>query len=75
MKKIIETPKISIVLPVFNAAKYLYKCLDSILNQSFIDFEVIAVDDGSKDNSLEILNEYAAKDSRIKVFQNPTIQI
>ena len=61
-------PKISVILPVFNTSKYLSECLESILNQSFTDFEVICVDDGSDDNSLEILNDYRTKDSRVKVF-------
>ena len=58
---------ISIVIPVYNIEKYLRNCLDSILNQTFKDYEVICVDDGSKDNSLNILNEYAKKDSRFKI--------
>ena len=49
-------------------SKWVGECLDSILSQDFTDFEIICVDDGSKDNSLEILNSYAAKDSRIKVI-------
>ena len=60
--------EISIVIPVYNIEKYLKECLDSLINQTFKDFEVICVNDGSKDNSLEILNEYAQKDSRFKVF-------
>ena len=59
---------ISIVIPVYNIEKYLKECLDSILNQTFKDFEVICVDDGSKDNSLNILNEYAKKDLRFKII-------
>ena len=58
----------SIIIPVYNSSKFIGMCLDSILNQSFSDFEVICVNDGSVDNSLEILNEYAQKDNRIKVF-------
>lgn len=53
--------KISIIIPVYNSEKYLKYCLDSILNQTFNDFEVIAINDGSKDNSLNILNEYKNK--------------
>ena len=60
--------KISIIMPVYNIEKYLKECLDSILNQTFKDYEVICVDDGSKDNSLNILNEYAKKDSRFKII-------
>lgn len=59
---------ISIVIPVYNIEKYLKECLDSIINQTFKDFEAICVNDGSKDSSLEILNEYAKKDSRFKII-------
>ena len=61
-------PKISIIIPVYNVEKYLAECLDSLINQTLKDIEILCIDDGSKDNSLEILNEYAAKDDRIKVF-------
>ncbi len=61
-------PKISIIIPVYNVEKYLSICLDSILAQSFTDFEVICINDGSDDKSLEILNEYKNKDSRIRVI-------
>jgi glycosyltransferase involved in cell wall biosynthesis len=60
--------KVSIVIPVYNVEKYLRECLDSILNQSLRDIEVICVDDGSKDNSLKILEEYSQKDSRLSVI-------
>ena len=60
--------KLSIIIPVYNAEKYLAKCLDSVLAQTFKDLEIICVDDGSKDNSLNILNEYQRRDERIKVF-------
>ena len=59
--------KISVVLPVYNVANYLRKCLDSLVNQTFEDFEVICVNDGSTDSSREILAQYAQKDSRIKI--------
>lgn len=61
--------KISVVVPVYNVEKYLHQCLDSILNQSLKDFELICVDDGSTDNSLNILKDYAARDYRIKILQ------
>ena len=61
-------PKISVIVPVFNTSQYLSECLESILNQSFGDFEIICVDDGSTDNSFEILNDYHKKDDRVKVF-------
>ena len=63
-----KNPKISIIVPVYNAEQYLRRCIDSILNQSFTDFELILIDDGSKDKSSDICDEYAAKDSRIKVY-------
>lgn len=58
----------SILIAVYNTEEYLKTCLDSLLCQSFSDFEVIAVDDASTDHSLEILNDYAARDSRFKVI-------
>lgn len=61
-------PLISIIVPVFKTEKFLKKCLDTIVNQTLTDIEIICVNDGSPDNSLEILNEYASKDKRIKVI-------
>ncbi len=61
-------PKISIIVPVYNVKKYLSKCLDSLINQTLKDIEIICVNDGSTDNSLDILNEYAKKDERIVVI-------
>ncbi len=60
--------KLSIIIPVYDVDDYLNECLDSILSQSFTDFEVICVNDGSTDNSLEILNKYKEKDNRIVVI-------
>lgn len=60
--------KVSVVVPVYNAEKYLEECLDSIMVQTLKDIEVICVNDGSTDRSGQILNEYAKKDSRIKVI-------
>lgn len=60
--------KISVVIPVYNAAKYLRECLDSVRVQTFTDFEVICVDDGSTDESAAILDEYAAKDGRFAIL-------
>ena len=54
-------PKISVIIPVYNSEKYLTKCLESVFSQSFLDFEVIAVNDGSTDSSAEILNGYSEK--------------
>ncbi len=59
---------LSVIIPVYNVEKYLEECLDSILGQSFSDFEVILVDDGSKDNSGKIGDAYAQRDSRIQVI-------
>ena len=64
----VESAKISIVIPVYNTEKYLRECLDSIINQTFSDWEVICVNDGSTDNSLEILKEYEQKDRRFVVI-------
>lgn len=61
-------PTLSIIIPVYNADPYLKQCLDSILNQTFRDYEVIAINDGSTDNSLEILNAYAATHSEIHII-------
>ncbi len=62
------TPKISVIVPVYNVEKYLPRCIDSILSQTFTDFELLLIDDGSPDNCGKICDEYAAKDSRVKVF-------
>ena len=61
-------PKVSVIVPVYNTSAFLGKCLDSILNQTLHQIEVICVDDGSTDNSLEILNQYQRKDSRVQVL-------
>ncbi len=61
-------PAISVIVPVYNVQNYLSKCINSILNQTFTDLEIILVDDGSTDNSGAICDEYANKDSRIKVI-------
>lgn len=59
---------ISVIVPVYKAEKYLHRCVDSILAQSCSDFELLLIDDGSPDNSGAICDEYAAKDSRVRVF-------
>lgn len=61
-------PEISIIVPVYNVEKYLKRCIDSILNQSFENFELILVDDGSTDNSGKIVDEYKSIDKRIRVI-------
>lgn len=65
------SPRISIIVPVYNAEKYLRQCLDSILNQSFDDFELLLINDGSTDNSGHICEEYAHQDQRISVMHQP----
>ena len=62
--------KVSIIVPVYNVEKYIERCIKSILNQSFTNFELILVDDGSPDNCGKICDEYKKKDSRIKVTFN-----
>ena len=63
-----QTPFFSVGIPVYNTAKWVGRCLDTVLSQSFTDFEVVCVDDGSTDDSLKILREYSRKDPRVKVF-------
>lgn len=60
--------RLSIIVPVYNAEKTLNRCVDSILQQTFTDWELLLINDGSKDHSREMCDEYARKDSRIKVF-------
>lgn len=61
-------PVISIIIPVFNSEKYLKQCIESVINQTYADFELLLINDGSTDYSGEICDEYALKDNRIKVF-------
>lgn len=63
-----KKPAISVIIPVYKAEKYLHRCVDSLLIQTFLDFEVLLIDDGSPDSSGNICDEYARKDSRIRVF-------
>jgi glycosyltransferase involved in cell wall biosynthesis len=63
-----EKPKISVIVPIYNTQKYINKCINSILNQTYKDFELLLVVDGSPDNCLEICNNYAKKDKRIIVI-------
>ena len=62
-------PKVSIVIPVYNAEKYILRCMESIENQTFKDFEVIAVDDGSSDSSLKILEKFSEKTTFLKLLR------
>lgn len=66
--RVLQMPIISVVIPCYNAEKYIAECLDSVLSQTFKDFEIICVDDGSTDNSATILAKYEKKDKRIKII-------
>ena len=61
-------PKISVIVPVYNAANYIAKCIQSVQNQTFSSWELILIDDGSQDNSLDIIRRFAIEDDRIKVI-------
>lgn len=63
-----SNPLVSIIIPVYNTEKYLKDCLDSVLSQTYQNLEIILIDDGSTDNSSQILKQYAKKDSRIKII-------
>ena len=63
-----EMPKVSVIVPVYNTEKYLRQCLDSVVNQTLQDIEVICIDDGFTDDSKRILDEYAHRDARILVY-------
>ena len=62
--------RVSVIIPVFNVEDYLAECLDSVINQTFRDIEIICIDDASTDGSRSILNEYSNKDPRITIYQN-----
>ena len=64
-----ENKLISIIVPIYNVENYLRQCLDSILNQTYQNFECLLINDGSPDNSADICREYAIKDSRFKYFE------
>ena len=64
-------PKVSIVIPIYNVERYLRQCLDSVVNQTLKDIEIICVDDGSTDSSPDIIKEYVDKDPRVKVITKP----
>lgn len=66
-----DKPRVSIIIPIFNVEIYLRECLDSVVNQTLRDIEIICVNDGSSDGSLSILEEYERKDRRIKIISKP----
>ena len=63
-----SNPTVSVIIPVYNAQDGIKQCLDSLLNQSFTDFEIILLNDGSTDNSLEVIKKYAAVNDFIRVI-------
>ena len=65
---LMSEPVISVIMPVYNAETYVEEAIKSILNQTFEDFEFLIINDGSEDNSLSIINNYASKDNRIKII-------
>ena len=66
-------PKVSVIIPVYNTELYLRECLDSVIHQTLKEIEIICVDDGSTDRSLEILREYEARDGRFRVLTQPNV--
>lgn len=66
---------ISIITPIYNAEKYLNRCIDSILKQSYTDFELLLINDGSTDLSGKICNTYAHRDSRIRIWTQKTWEL
>jgi glycosyltransferase involved in cell wall biosynthesis len=64
-------PKVSVIIPIYNTEKYLKQCIDSVVNQTLKDIEIIAVNDGSTDGTLSILEMYAKNDNRIKIISKP----
>ena len=68
MVQYIESPLVSVIIPVYNAAPWLEECLGSVISQSLADTEIICINDESPDNCSSILNEYKKKDDRIKII-------
>ena len=68
LSKCMKDEKVSIIVPVYNSEKYLDKCINSILKQTYKNIEIIAINDGSTDGSYEKLKSYAKRDGRIRVF-------
>ena len=67
-------PILSIIVPIYNVEDYLERCIKSILNQTFSDFELILVDDGSTDSRLKICNEFKVKDKRVQVINKKKVE-
>lgn len=66
-------PKISVIVPIYNAELYLEECIHSVLNQTLRDIELLLIDDGSTDGSFRICEEYSKKDNRVQVFRNKNV--
>lgn len=66
-----KSPAITVIVPVYNQEHLLKRCVNSILNQDYTDFELILINDGSTDSSSQICDKYASKDSRIRVIHQP----
>ncbi len=66
-----DCPRVSVIMPVYNASRYLAKAVESILNQSLHDLELIAIDDGSTDDSLRILQQFERRDERLRLISRP----
>ena len=67
--KMLENELISIIIPIYNVENYLRQCLDSIIAQTYQNFECLLINDGSPDNSADICREYVSKDSRFRYFE------
>ena len=74
-ENVTEQPKVSVVIPVYNAERYLRTCLDSVVNQTLENIEIIIINDGSTDGSLRIIEDYAERDNRITVFDGPNVNV
>ena len=70
----VENPLVSVIVPVYNTDEYLCECLDSLVNQTLKDIEIICIDDSSSDNSVDILKDYSRKDDRIILLENNSNQ-
>lgn len=74
MQMNIDTPVISILMPAYNVEKYIKMAIDSVLNQTFKDFELIIINDGSTDNTGEIVENYKVRDSRIRIYHTENME-
>ena len=68
-----NNPLVSILSPCYNVEKYLPKCLDTIIGQTYSNLKIVLIDDGSKDGTWDIMQKYAAKDSRIEIYHQENL--